>query len=59
MTVKELWDVSPRSFLILRQIGVGQVEYHGNGKYSGATVLDVQAVSWPMYKSVLLVEISE
>lgn len=56
MTLYDLWFVCPRSHVFIFVNGEW-LEYTGSGKYSYWYVKDVEAGSFPMYKSVLKVKI--
>lgn len=58
MTVKDLYTISPRSFLFIEDADtLEKREYSGGRQYADARVLSVEACSWPMFKSVLLIHI--
>ena len=57
MTLYDLWCVAPASHVFINNVGGEPVEYTGSGKYTYWYVADVRATSFPMYKSVLLVNI--
>lgn len=61
MTVKELYNASPWShiFIVRRdETSKEHLGYYGGGKqYADKKVMRVYATSYPMYKSVLEVEI--
>lgn len=56
MTLYDLWFVCPRSHVFIFVDGEW-VEYSGGKKYAYWYVEDVEAASYPMYKSVLQVKI--
>lgn len=62
MTVKELYNVSPWAFIFIvqrdQENGIKMCwEYKGGKLYSDREVKRINATSYPMYKSVLEVEI--
>jgi len=56
MTLYDLWFVCPRSHVFILRDGEW-IEYTGGKKYAYWYVQDVEADSFPMYKSVLKVKI--
>lgn len=61
MTIKELWDVSPQSFVFIR-LGEKRVEHYTGPSgfrkcYNEKKVTRVTAKSYPNFKSVLEVEL--
>ena len=57
MTVKELYDVSLNSFVFIRIPGQLAKEFTGSPEYADKMVRKVTAKEYPMYKSVLEVEL--
>lgn len=57
MTVKELYDASPQSFVFIRR-GNGKVyEYEGTKDFANNQVETVKATSYPMFHSILEITI--
>ena len=59
MKVYDLWLVSPRSFIFIRNKDESVTQYDGQDKIRNAVILDVMATEYPMYKNVLEVKIKE
>ena len=59
MTLHDLWAVSPRSFIFIRNKDESVTQYDGGDKNRDAVILDVMATEYPMYKNVLEVKIKE
>lgn len=62
MTLKELWFVSPQSFVFIKErnsaAGADSLtEYKGGVNYADRQVSQVTAKAYPCYKSVLEVEL--
>ena len=63
MTVKELWSISPWSHIFIVQRDERceeknlELEYKGGNLYANRTITRVKATRYPMYDSVLEVEI--
>lgn len=57
MTVKELWNVSPRCFIFIRNPDETVTLYDGGKANAGKIILDVLATEYPMYKNVLEVKV--
>ena len=59
MTLHELWQISPESFVFIEDTHKSETvtEYHGEKYGMRCTVVSVKATSYPMYKSVLQVKI--
>ena len=61
MTVKQLWDVSPQCFTMIKSVN-GEFldhvqDYHGSGEYSDYKVVRIVATKYPMYAHVLELDI--
>ena len=59
MKVYDLWAVSPRCFIFIRNKDESVTQYDGGDKNRAAVILDVMATEYPMYKNVLEVKIKE
>ena len=59
MTVRELWDVSPKCHVFIRVKGGGTREYIGVGSDGDAVVGEVLATRYPMYGHVLEVTLEK
>ena len=57
MTVWELWMVSPRCFIFIRNPDETVTLYDGGEKNQDKIILDVLATEYPMYKNVLEVKV--
>lgn len=57
MKLKELWMVSPQSFIFVRNEDGRVIEYKGTKDLASRTVEKATATSYPMYKSVIEVEL--
>lgn len=54
MTVKELWKVSPKSFVFIKNERTGKVKEYKGEKYGETLEIEIVTVtSYPMYKNVL------
>ena len=58
MTLKQIWEVSPQSFIYVRE-GGKVVEYNGDSEMGRRTIANMKATSYPMFKSVIEVELDE
>ena len=58
MTVKDLYDVTSESFIFINDGGT-MIEFYGQDEYIDRKVTHIKATSYPMYISVLEVEIEE
>ena len=59
MTLKELWDISPRCFVFVRQNDGSVKQYTGQKSGASALITDVCATKYPMYDHVLEVKLEE
>lgn len=57
MTIRELWNVSPRCFIFIRNKDESLQQYDGGKENAGKIILDVMATEYPMYKNVLEVKV--
>lgn len=57
MKLYELWRVSPQSFVFVRLANGSVMEYRGGKNGADLEVSRVKATEYPMYKSVLEVEV--
>lgn len=62
MTLYELWKVTPRSFIFIRNTDGSAEEYNGDPRGTDelgkSVIVDIVATSYPMFKSVLEVKIA-
>lgn len=56
MSIYELYRRSPRSFIFIRHKDGSLTEYHG-GRIADPEIYDIEAKSYPMYKSVLEIKL--
>ena len=62
MKLKDLYNVSPQSFIFIKTIKDGHehlIAYSGGSRYSNHDVVKVTARSYPGYKSVFEVELGD
>ena len=53
MTLRQLWNISPESFVFVKYASGTVCEYHGGKEFGKEKVATVKGTSYPMYKSVL------
>ena len=57
MTLYDLWQISPQSHVFIEKADKTVVQYHGEKYGLMLEIESVKATSYPMYKSVLQVQI--
>lgn len=58
MTVNDLWEISPKSFLFICREDGAKIEYQRQAEFRGREVAEIRPASYPMYKSVIEVSLA-
>lgn len=59
MTVRDVYEMTARSFVFVREPDETLTEFYGQEDLADKNVIDIHATRYPMYDHVLEVEVSD